>query len=176
MLQTAAILVLAIGTNACAGSSSGIAGAPAAVPLNPSAASPVGLLVGGEYTGNVKDSAYGKGTIVIQFSQSGTTIGGSLKSKYGAKTVPAVAALTLSQTALGGNSVALLASPCTFSFNATYNAKTHVLAGRYDAIDRCSNQSGTFRAKEKCYYVTATALSQTGNQSDRPNTFRLNPC
>jgi hypothetical protein len=139
------------------------------------AASPdliVQLLIAGQYEGTVTDSARGKGKAVLQLAQSISSAGGSFNQTYGNATVSGVISASLSGASLNGNEVILGSTPCTFITTAKYNAKTAVLSGSYKAISRCKGQSGSFKLKEQCYYITPSASADI----ERPNNVTVRPC
>ncbi|HZY98314.1 MAG TPA: hypothetical protein VFE36_01940 [Candidatus Baltobacteraceae bacterium] len=121
--------------------------------------------IAGEYSGTVTDSVVGKGKADFKLSQIiGGQAGGSMQLKFGkiAKVVSAVALDASSMKNINGNAVALsgTAPPCTLTISAKFNRKTYTLTGSYKAFNNClSGQSGTFSAKELCYYVVAKPIA-----------------
>jgi hypothetical protein len=164
-------LALLLGFAACSAPGTS-AGVPTSQALAASSDSLVQLLVAGQYSGSVTDSARGKGKAVLQLAQSISSAGGSLKQTYGAKTVQSVVSFGLSGQSLNGNEVTLGSKPCTFSVAAKYNPKTYVLSGSYTADVGCQGQSGKFKLTEKCYYVTPSAAADI----ERPSTVTIRPC
>jgi hypothetical protein len=164
-------LALLLGFSACSApvTSGSI---PTSKALAASTDSLVQLLIAGQYSGSIKDSARGKGTAVLQLAQGNASAGGSLKQTYSSKTVKGVVSFGLSGPSLNGNEVLLGSSPCTFSITAKYNVKTYVLSGSYNAISRCKGQSGTFKLTEQCYYVTPSASADI----ERPEAVNLKAC
>jgi hypothetical protein len=164
-----AALALVLGFTACS--------SPGSTGSVPSAQSPLAkpaiamTLAAGQYKGSITDSKRGKGSAVLQLSQSNFNTGGSLKQTYAGKTANGVVAMGLSGTSLSGNEVLLGTTPCTFSVTAKYNTKTAVMSGSYTATSRCKGQSGTFKLTEQCYYVTPSA-----SDIERPNNISVHPC
>jgi|SRR5579862_2874160 len=123
------------------------------------------LKLSGEYTGKFSDGAYGSGKAKASYSQSGDAVGGVLTVKYAASTVTLSVALVADGSSVNGTSVAGNGSLyCTFATTSTYDAKTHVMSGSYNAVYGCSGDGGTFKLKQKCYYRGATddVLPATG--------------
>jgi hypothetical protein len=145
------------GTSPSAGAGLG-AGADAALAPN---APPAIDGIAGEFKGTVNDSVIGKGKAEFQLSQVfGGQAGGSMKLTFGkiSKVSSAVALDASNTKSISGNAVALFGSngPCTLTISAKFNRRTYTLNGTYKAFNNClSGQTGTFSAKEQCYYVVA---------------------
>jgi hypothetical protein len=172
-LATIAAAAVALSTSACGAPSA--ATAPAVSQQNPARLPAVAAVnPAGHYKGTVKDSVLGTGTGTADLAASGSIAGGSLAMASG-KSAPQMAlALSIASTgAMGGTGVT--GTPpagtraCTYGVTSTYNRKTHLWSGSYDAIAGCKNETGTFSLKEQCYYVTASALEQ-------PEVLGLKPC
>ncbi|HKE36283.1 MAG TPA: hypothetical protein VKB39_02570 [Candidatus Baltobacteraceae bacterium] len=163
-------LAAAFALAACAGPPSanppaGGAGAASAAAVAPDAPPAIDG-VAGEYSGTVNDSVIGKGKADFKLSQIvGGQAGGSMQLKFGTieKVVSAVALDASNLKSIAGNAVALSGSapPCTLTISAKFNRKTYTLTGSYSAFNNClSGQSGTFSAKEQCYYVVAKPIAE----------------
>jgi hypothetical protein len=164
-------LALLLGFSACSAPvSSG--SLPTSQALAASPDSLVFIPIAGQYNGTVADSARGKGKVVLQLAQSVSSAGGSMNQTYGTTMVSGVISASLSGTSLNGNEVFLGSTPCTFSVSAKYNPKNAVLSGSYKAVSRCKGQSGTFKLKEQCFYVTPSASADI----ERPNNVTVRPC
>lgn len=122
--------------------------------------------VAGEFSGTVNDSVIGKGKANFKLSQIvGGQAGGSMQLKFGTieKVSSAVALDASNPKSISGNAVALFGTspPCTLTISAKFNRKTFTLTGSYKAFNNClSGQSGTFSAKEQCYYVVAKPIAE----------------
>jgi hypothetical protein len=174
---TAAALAFA-GLAGCAGSSAGNNGASNAGAMPGFAAPAVARAfeAAGQYEGTVTDSALGNGKVSFDLSRTGASAGGSLRETFATKTIRSAVAMSVaSNDTLSGTAIALLSNPCSLQIDAKYNRKTHVLSGTYSAFHRCSGQTGTFRAKEQCYYVVTKPAGGT-QFADRPNTVRIMGC
>ncbi len=153
--------------------SSGAATVPFAIDATPS------YQIAGMYDGRASDTTLGKGRLVLQLTSSANTgvnnpfpgYGGSLAGRFGSKTLNGIVAVAGS-TNLTGNAVALVASPCSFTFQAHYDPRTHKLKGSYGATFRCSGERGSFVAKQQCYYVTGLVPGAI----PRPNAGAIKPC
>jgi hypothetical protein len=111
----------------------------------------------GEYTGKFTDGAYGAGKATASYSQSQSSVGGTLTVKYASSTVALSVALVADGSNVNGTSVAGNGSLyCTFATTSTYNPKTRIMSGSYTAVYGCSGDGGTFTLKQKCYYKGAT--------------------
>ena len=124
----------------------------------------------GQYAGKVKDNVYGTGRATASLAQYRSTLGGSETIAFGSGSVTDSLALNLSGTALNGVTVASSKDVlCSFSTEASYNTKTHILTGSYYAVNRCSGEKGTYALKHQCLYKGA------GDAQIRPETG-LKPC
>ena len=149
------------GTNPPSGAGSGTGSDPALIANAPPAIDGIA----GEFKGTVNDSVIGKGKAELQLSQvfSGQA-GGSMKLTFGTiQKVSSAVALDASNTKkITGNAVALFGrnGPCTLTISAKFNRRTYTLDGTYKAFNNClSGQTGTFSAKEQCYYVVAKPMA-----------------
>lgn len=130
----------------------------------------------GQYSGTVTDSVHGTGKATINITQSGSSIGGTMVETFGTSATTDVVALTASgnQTA-GGSAIAPLKKVCSLQIVALRNLKTFVLSGSYSAFHNCGGESGTFSAKEQCYYVSSQ-YTTIGVPALRPHPFKFLPC
>ena len=175
LLTVSVAFAFAFALAACAGSSgttppgsssAGLAAAPA--PQAPPAIDGIA----GEFTGTVNDSVLGKGKAKFALSQLvGGQAGGSMTLTFGklAKVSSAVA-LDASTKKIAGNAVALFGSnpPCTLTISAKFNRKAFTLTGSYKAFNNCAGQTGTFSAREQCYYVVAKPIAEGLRQQAVP--------
>lgn len=149
------------GTTPSSGAGSGAVDAA----LSPNAP-PVIDGIAGEFKGTVNDSVIGKGKADFQLTQVfGGQAGGSMKLTFGkiSKVSSAVALDASNPRKISGNAVALFGSngPCTLTISAKFNRRTYTLNGSYKAFNNClSGQTGTFSAKEQCYYVVAKPIGE----------------
>jgi hypothetical protein len=142
--------------------------------LTPALVAAATINAAGQFKGSVTDSAFGKGTTVVNVTQHGRSVGGTMRSTYSAKSVNAVVAWTLdpSTGGLQGTAVATIAkAACTFAISATYDSKTLVLAGTYKAVRGCNGESGIYKTKEQCDYVNHAATMNL-----KPHPIGLRPC
>ncbi|HEY1868718.1 MAG TPA: hypothetical protein VGG70_10520 [Candidatus Cybelea sp.] len=139
---------------ACGSGSTGVPNAPAASlgsqhRIDNAASS----RLSGEYAGKFTDSAYGAGKATAQYSQSQSSVGGTLTIKYASSTFALSVALVANGSSVNGTSVTGTGSVyCTFSDTSTYDPKTRIMSGSYSAVYGCNGDGGTFILKQKCYY------------------------
>jgi hypothetical protein len=167
----AACIGLSLAISGCSGSGPGSSVSPAQVPANADVVTPTAL-VAGQYTGTATDSARGKASAALNLTASGLASGGGMTLAYGRKNVRAVVALSASGTTLNGNETVLTATPCSFSMQASYDPKKHVLSGTYSAITGCSGHKGKFKLVEQCYFP----IPSVTNDVMRPNVLGIRPC
>jgi hypothetical protein len=162
---------LAVALAGCGSSGSG--SGPSNAPVAPLALrSSAGVPIAGMYAGTMVDSTLGRGTIVVQLTQSGTSTGGSIQQKFGSVNVNSVLTMSVNGTNATGTAVLLLSKPCALQVNARFHPTKHFLAGRYKSTWGCSGESGTFTATQKCYYVVGGAA----NAIERPHPVGGNVC
>ncbi|HEY8297153.1 MAG TPA: hypothetical protein VIG32_03925 [Candidatus Baltobacteraceae bacterium] len=142
MIRTKAIAALLAGAlllSACGGNDSNAA--PQPLPK-----------IAGEYTGTVQDSASGAGTTAVTFSQSGSSVGGTLAMTYGAAKIDNALALTISSGGgLAGTALATINNAtCAFHFTGTYDETTNRVTGSYAAASGCAGQTGTYVLDRQC--------------------------
>lgn len=138
--------------------------------VTPSTPAPALANVAGQYHGSVTDSVFGGGRGLGDFSQSGSAVGGRLRSAYASKTVLNSVAMVVSRSnSLSGTAIATIGrAACTFSVSGTYDATTFHLNGSYSAIHGCANETGSFALKEACYYRSAIASPAGAAARRRP--------
>ena len=116
--------------------------------------------VAGMYKGLVTNGPL-KGKAVVQLTQTGTSVGGSMTETFGKQTYQAI--LSLTATAAGDSSgVAIVMSSPPCSLNITggkYDPKTLMLTGNYKGFNNCSF-SGRVAVKERCYYTVGTPKAE----------------
>ena len=159
----AALLLL----SACAESSSGVPSAAQAFqqPASRVASDAKAANLSGEWAGKQTDIAYGTGKAKATYTQYQSGLGGVLTVKFANSSATSSVALAINGSSVNGTTVAVTGSfYCTFSTTSTYDAKTHVMSGNYQAVYGCTGDSGSFTLKHKCYY------KGTGSVDIRPET------
>lgn len=147
---------VAVALTACAASSSG--GVPAASAASQPAVAPQAIFNdAGAYNGSIQDSTFGSGNASASLAQHQHTIGGYLIATFGSNTITnAVEAQTNTGLSVSGGEAANGPSGlCTFNVSATYDTKTNVLSGTYQAVHGCTGESGSFALTKDCYYPRA---------------------
>jgi hypothetical protein len=131
--------------------------------------------IAGQYQGTGNDSTFGKGQGAADFSQSGKAVGGALGFDYQPQKVAGSAALIDKSGTLAGTMTATIGSAaCSFTVAATYDDQKFTLDGTYTAKHGCSGETGTFKLKERCYYVDG-ARTRNARRA-RPAAGGLKPC
>jgi hypothetical protein len=167
LLKTAAVAAIPLlALTACGGASAAMPGAAAA--LRGSAgqdkiAAAKHYNLSGEYVGKFMDIGSGTGTAKASYTQYQNAVGGVLTIKYANNTITSSVALTVDGSATNGTTVAPASgSYCAFSTTGTYDPKTGVMRGSYQAVHGCTGGGGTFTLKQKCFY------KYTGSEDIRP--------
>jgi hypothetical protein len=107
----------------------------------------------GQYSGSVADSALGTGTATANFAGLDGTLGGYFGFTFGSATYANVVDAYSTFGGIAGVFVATIASTaCTFSFKAGYHRSSHELNGKYNAINGCSGETGSFSVTQQCTY------------------------
>lgn len=136
----------------------GSAGMPSAAALQGStsqlkAAATKQYNLSGEYVGKFMDGGYGTGKAKASYTQYQNAVGGILTVKYSNATITTSVALNANGSSANGTTVALASGYyCAFSTTGTYDPKTGVMSGSYQAVHGCTGDGGTFTLKQKCYY------------------------
>ncbi|MEO9171371.1 MAG: hypothetical protein ABI282_10895 [Candidatus Baltobacteraceae bacterium] len=140
-IPVVALLAAVLALSGCNGSNSSLPTNPQSVPQT-----------AGDYVGTVTDSAMGSGTSAITFSQTGSSIGGTLVETFPGLTLFNTFALVTDLSGnLSGNAVATVAnSACGFKVAATYNSTTGQLNGTYTAYSGCSGETASFTLTQQC--------------------------
>ena len=126
----------------------------------------------GQWAGTFIDIAYGTGTAKASYSAYQSGVGGVLAVNYKSHKVKVKAsvALVANGSAVDGTTVVPAAgSYCTLSTTSTYDPKTKIMSGSYNAVYGCTGDSGTFTLKHQCYY------KGSGSEDVRPE-FGPKPC
>lgn len=131
--------------------------------------------IAGQYQGTGKDSQYGKGQGAADLSQSGKAIGGALGFEYQPQKVDGSAALIDKAGTLTGTMTATIGSvACSFTVAAAYDDQKFTLDGTYTAKHGCTGETGTFKLKERCYYIDGIRTHNAPRA--RPAAGGLKPC
>lgn len=131
--------------------------------------------IAGQYQGTGNDSQYGKGQGAADLSQSGKAVGGALGFEYQPQKVDGSVALIDKTGALAGTMTATIGSvACSFTVAATYDDQKFTLDGTYTAKHGCSGETGTFKLKERCYYIDG--MRTLNPRRARPAVGGLKPC
>ena len=171
------ILLAAIVLGGCNAGAAG--GTTAATPaLAPHATMTSGALnFAGQYAGTVTDSLHGRGKAVVNFTQAGDGVGGTIARTFGSQATTDIVALVQTPDATaGGSAIAQLKTPCSLQMTVIRSAKTYELTGTYAAFRGCAGETGTFAAKEVCYYVAQPGAAAIGTPRLRPHPFKILPC
>jgi hypothetical protein len=150
---TAAIASLAL--SACAGNGTSV---PSAATLQAPAgqvkvASAKHYNLSGQYVGKFMDIAYGTGKAKASYTQYQNAVGGILTIKYANSTATTSVALSVNGSSTNGTTIAETEGfYCAFSTKSTYDPKTGVMSGSYQAVHGCTGDGGTFTLKQQCYY------------------------
>jgi hypothetical protein len=139
---------------ACGGNGTG---APAQASL-PATASGIGDTaaprdVSGEFTGTVTDSFFGTGRASIELSQSQEAAGGIMVLPFGSTALITPLSYVVKGGKLTGSdnySISASSGVCAFSETATY--RNGHLNGKYQAVNGCSSDHGTFMTKQTCRF------------------------
>lgn len=157
LLKTAvAVAIPLLALTACGGGSAGMLSNDAALQESASQvkvarAKPYNL--SGEYTGKFIDTAYGTGKAKASYTQYQNAVGGILTIKYSGSTLATSVALNVNGSSTNGTTVAIASgSYCAFSTTGTYDPKTGVMSGSYQAIHGCTGDGGTFTLKQQCFF------------------------
>lgn len=168
LLKTAAAAAIPLlALTDCGGGSAGMPSASAlqgpAGQVKPAAAKHYNL--SGQYVGKFMDVAYGTGKAKASYTQYQNAVGGILTIKYSNSTLATSVVLTANGSSTNGTTLALASgSYCTFSTAGTYDPKTGVMSGSYQAVHGCTGNGGTFSLRQKCYY------KYKGGEDIRPET------
>jgi hypothetical protein len=131
--------------------------------------------IAGQYQGTGNDSQYGKGQGAADLSQSGKAVGGALGFEYQPQQVDGSVALIDKTGSLAGTMTATIGSAaCTFTVAATYDDQHFTLDGTYTAKHGCTGETGTFKLKERCYYIDG--IRTRNARRARPAAGGLKPC
>ncbi|HEY1681922.1 MAG TPA: hypothetical protein VGF98_09825 [Candidatus Tumulicola sp.] len=131
--------------------------------------------IAGQYQGTGKDSQYGKGEGAADLSQSGKAVGGALGFEYQPQNVDGSAALIDKAGALAGTMTVTIGSvACSFTVAAAYDDQKFTLDGTYTAKHGCTGETGTFKLKERCYYIDGIRTHNA--RRARPAAGGLKPC
>jgi hypothetical protein len=153
-MVTAAIPLLAL--TACGGSSAGMPRSDAALQGSASqgkVAPAKHYNLSGEYAGKFMDIAYGTGKAKASYTQYQNAVGGILTIKYSGSTLTTSVALNVNGSSTNGTTVAVASGfYCAFSTSGTYDPKTGVMSGSYQAIHGCTGDGGTFTLKQQCFF------------------------
>ena len=136
-----------------AASSQGVASLPS---IGRAAASATNLA--GQYQGTFRLKTKVVGKAYFTLTQSGTTVGGTLKLVLSKKTLHEPVAVTFDAASNGfsGNVVDPTGkTPCTYAIAGSYNPKTFVLRGTSSPLT-CAGKVANFTTTESCYYNTGT--------------------
>jgi hypothetical protein len=156
LVKTAAVAAIPLlALTDCGGGTAGMPSAAAlqgsAGQLQPAAAKHYNL--SGQYVGKFMDVGYGTGKAKASYTQYQNAVGGILTIKYSNATITTSVALNANGSSANGTTVALASGfYCSFSTTGTYDPKTGVMSGSYQAIHGCTGDGGTFTLKQKCYY------------------------
>lgn len=124
----------------------------------------------GQYVGKFMDVAYGTGKAKASYTQYQNAVGGILTIKYSNSTLATSVVLSANGSSTNGTTVALASGfYCAFSTTGTYDPKTGVMSGSYQAVTGCTGDGGTFKLKQQCYY------KYKGSEDIRPE-FGLRGC
>ena len=123
--------------------------------------------IAGFYKGTAKlGNTTGKAKLWL--SQNSSSAGGTLSMTFGTIALTSAVAMTVAtnHTATGTAIVYQTTPPsqstCSVSVtNVRYNPVTFLLTGKYAAFRGCAGTNGSFRLKEKCYYVVAAPKAVT---------------
>lgn len=124
----------------------------------------------GEYAGKFVDAGYGTGKAKASYTQYQNAVGGILTIKYSSSTLTASVVLNANGSSTNGTTVAVASGLyCAFSTTGTYDPKTGVMSGSYQAIHGCTGDGGTFTLKQQCYF------KYKGSENIRPE-FGVRGC
>jgi hypothetical protein len=115
--------------------------------------------VAGKYQGKFFLKKKAIGDISFDLSQSGTTVGGTLKLVL-SKTTREPVALTLdaASNTLTGTAVDPSGkTACAYTISASYNPKTFVLSGTSSPLT-CPGKVANFKTTESCFYNTTPSM------------------
>jgi hypothetical protein len=165
-LHIGAVFGVALGLlslTACGGGGASIAAPALQAPAAGFAGDAAVLNVSGEYSGTIKDTKSGKGSVKASLAQYQSAVGGNIIETFAAGRTNSALAASESGDQLKGFSARVLNVACSFSFTGKYDSKTFVLSGSYRAVHGCTGESGTYSMKAKCSYAAAEAIRpQTG--------------
>ena len=157
LLKTAAVAAIPLlALTGCGGGSAGMPSAAVALQgsasqVRPAAAKHYNL--SGQYVGKFMDTAYGTGKAKASYTQYENAVGGILTIKYSNSTLTTSVALNANGSSTNGTTVALASGLyCAFSTTGTYDPKTGVMSGSYQAIHGCTGDGGTFTLKQQCFF------------------------
>ena len=157
LLKTAAVAAIPLlALTDCGGGSAGMPSAAAALQgpasqVRPAAAKQYNL--SGQYVGKFMDTAYGTGKAKASYTQYQNAVGGILTIKYSNSTLTTSVVLNANGSSTNGTTVALASGfYCAFSTTGTYDPKTGVMSGSYQAVHGCTGDGGKFTLKQQCFF------------------------
>jgi hypothetical protein len=122
----------------------------------------------GQYRGKFSVKTAVIGNVTFDLTQSGSSIGGTLKLVVPKQrfTEPVAMALKAANDTFSGNAIdAASKTPCTYALNGSFNPKTLVLKGTSTPLT-CAGQRANFTATERCYYNTGSKTNAVRRNDD----------